>query len=76
MSRKPKALWEPGYNGHVYWLGKKKLGKVIMGPVGEALYDVLVLFNGCIYRNKGSKPRPKRQGFEGGLKCRYAQWDP
>jgi len=24
----PKAVWEPGYNGHVYWLGKAKLGKV------------------------------------------------
>jgi hypothetical protein len=28
MSRKPKTFWERGYNGHVYWLGKKKLGKV------------------------------------------------
>ena len=29
MSRKKqKAVWELGYNGHVYWLGKKKLGKV------------------------------------------------
>jgi len=29
--RKPprqKPIWERGYNGHVYWLGKKKLGKV------------------------------------------------
>ena len=33
MSRKQKArvkkpFWERGYKGHVYWLGKKKLGKV------------------------------------------------
>ena len=33
MSKKQKTrvqrpAWEPGYNGHVYWLGKKKLGKV------------------------------------------------
>ena len=34
MSRKakkprvPKPVWEPGYNGHVYWQGKQKLGKV------------------------------------------------
>jgi hypothetical protein len=28
MTRKQKALWERGYNGHVYWQGKKKLGKV------------------------------------------------
>ena len=33
MSRKqkpraPKPAWEPGYNGHVYWQGKTKLGKV------------------------------------------------
>ena len=25
---KPKAFWERGYQGHVYWLGKVKLGKV------------------------------------------------
>jgi hypothetical protein len=28
MSRKKKPVWEPGYNGHVYWLGKTKLGKI------------------------------------------------
>ncbi|HLX79597.1 MAG TPA: hypothetical protein VKS43_03330 [Burkholderiales bacterium] len=28
MSRKQKPGWERGYNGHVYWFGKKKLGKV------------------------------------------------
>ena len=28
MSRKAKPFWERGYNGHVYWQGKKKLGKV------------------------------------------------
>jgi hypothetical protein len=28
MSKKQKPIWERGYNGHVYWLGKKKLGKV------------------------------------------------
>ncbi len=26
--KKQKPAWERGYNGHVYWLGKKKLGKV------------------------------------------------
>ena len=28
MSKKQKPVWERGYSGHVYWLGKKKLGKV------------------------------------------------
>jgi len=28
MSKKNRPVWERGYNGHVYWLGKKKLGKV------------------------------------------------
>ena len=27
---KPKAFWERGYNGHVYWQGKVKLGKVTL----------------------------------------------
>ena len=26
--KKTKPAWERGYNGHVFWLGKKKLGKV------------------------------------------------
>ena len=25
-----KPAWERGYHGHVYWLGKKKLGKVTL----------------------------------------------
>jgi hypothetical protein len=36
MSRKRKALWERGYNGHVYWLGRKKLGKVTLHPESNA----------------------------------------
>lgn len=31
---KPKAFWERGYKGHVYWLGKAKLGKVML--LGES----------------------------------------
>ena len=26
--KKQKPAWERGYNGHVYWQGKAKLGKV------------------------------------------------
>jgi hypothetical protein len=29
-SRKPKPFWERAYQGHAYWLGKKKLGKVTL----------------------------------------------
>ncbi len=28
--KKQKPVWERGYNGHVYWLGKRKLGKVTL----------------------------------------------
>ena len=28
--KKQKPFWERGYNGHVYWFGKKKLGKVTL----------------------------------------------
>ena len=31
----PKPVWEPGYNGHVYWLGKTKLGKVTRQKSGH-----------------------------------------
>ena len=27
-SRTQKPTWERGYNGHVFWAGKQKLGKV------------------------------------------------
>jgi hypothetical protein len=29
-SKKNKPLWERAYQGHAYWLGKKKLGKVTL----------------------------------------------
>ena len=31
-------IWEPGYNGHVYWLGKQKLGKVTRHTAKNAQY--------------------------------------
>jgi len=36
MSRKQRPFWERGYNGHVYWLAKKKLGKVSIHPGKDA----------------------------------------
>lgn len=40
MARKArKAAWEPGYNGHVYWLGKRKLGKVTRRKGGPHRYS-------------------------------------
>ena len=29
-SKKSKPVWERAYRGHVYWLGKQKLGKVTL----------------------------------------------
>ncbi len=37
-SKGKKPFWEPGYNGHVYWLGKKKLGKVTRQKGGAHKY--------------------------------------
>ncbi len=34
---KPRPYWERGYRGHVYWLGKHKLGKVTLVESGR--YD-------------------------------------
>ena len=31
-----KPAWERGYNGHVYWLGRKKLGKVTVHAQKDA----------------------------------------
>ena len=31
----PKPAWERGYQGHVYWLGKTKLGKVTLAARGR-----------------------------------------
>jgi len=33
--KKPKPSWERGYFQHGYWLGKKRLGTVKLGPKGE-----------------------------------------
>ena len=35
--KKAKPIWERGYQGHVYWLGKTKLGKVTLS--GRNHYD-------------------------------------
>jgi hypothetical protein len=34
---KNKPVWERGYQGHVYWLGKTKLGKVTLA--GKKHYE-------------------------------------
>ena len=35
-ANKPKPFWERAYNGHAYWLGKAKLGKVTLHPEKDA----------------------------------------
>lgn len=34
--RAPKPFWERAYKGHAYWLGKLKLGKVVL--IGKQQY--------------------------------------
>jgi len=34
-SRKQKPFWERGYFQHGYWLGKKRIGVVKLGPKDE-----------------------------------------
>lgn len=44
-SGKHKPFWERGYRGHVYWLGRQKLGKVTLaagqraGDPGRYLWE-------------------------------------
>jgi hypothetical protein len=40
MKRKKKAkpFWERAYKGHVYWLGKAKLGRVTLRTDGKEKY--------------------------------------
>jgi hypothetical protein len=33
--RKQKPIWERGFLSHGYWLGKKRVGVVKLGPRGE-----------------------------------------
>ena len=37
-AKKSKPFWERGYDGHVYWLGKAKLGKVTLHPEKDAAH--------------------------------------
>ncbi len=40
MSRKKAApFWERAYKGHVLWLGKQKLGKVILAAQGRYTWE-------------------------------------
>ena len=34
--KRQKPFWERGYHGHVYWIGKKKLGKVTLHGAKDA----------------------------------------
>jgi len=34
--KKQKPVWERGYNGHVFWLGKTRLGKVTVHTAKDA----------------------------------------
>ena len=34
--KKSKPFWERGYNGHVFWVGKVKLGKVTLHGASDA----------------------------------------
>jgi len=38
-SKKQKPVWERAYKGHVLWLGKRKLGKVILGADPRGKYQ-------------------------------------
>ena len=36
IKKKSKPFWERGYNGHAYWLGRAKLGKVTLHSARDA----------------------------------------
>jgi hypothetical protein len=33
--KKQRPFWERGFQAHGYWLGKERLGRVMLGPRGE-----------------------------------------
>ena len=40
MSRKKaKPVWERAYRGHVFWLGRQKLGKVTLAAQGRYTWE-------------------------------------
>jgi hypothetical protein len=34
-----KPIWERAYKGHAYWLGKAKLGKVVLAGKGRYTWE-------------------------------------
>ena len=38
-SKKNKPFWERAYKGHAYWLGKAKLGKVMLAEKGRYTWE-------------------------------------
>ena len=37
--KKSRPVWERAYKGHVYWLGKAKLGKVTLADKGRYTWE-------------------------------------
>jgi hypothetical protein len=37
--KNPKPVWERAYKGHVLWLGKTKLGKVVLAGRNKYSWD-------------------------------------
>ncbi len=38
-NRKAKPFWERAYQGHAYWLGKQKLGKVTLAEKNRYTWE-------------------------------------
>ena len=38
-SKKNRPFWERAYQGHAYWLGKAKLGKVTLAEKGRYTWE-------------------------------------
>jgi hypothetical protein len=36
---KQKPIWERAYKGHAYWLGKARLGKVVLAEKGRYTWE-------------------------------------
>ena len=52
---KARPIWERGYRGHVYWLGKQKLGKVTLLERGKYSWEAAGRAGSCDDLDKAKK---------------------
>lgn len=70
-----KGTWERGYRKHVYWLGKRKLGEVDLGPLESWDGTYAWSVPAANLRGKSTSLSKAKSCVEGALHAGFYQYD-